>query len=77
MTGKRRRPAEGKRPPKPVAQEKVVAERELSEKEKRFLSEMRRNNIQDEELALFEEPVSGWWSNDWIIDQEDTRSDNP
>ncbi len=68
----------GPRPPRAdVAQEKVTDGQPLNEKEHRFLLELHRNAVQDEEFGLFEEPVSGWWSNDWIIDQEDTRLDHP
>ncbi|HEY3315814.1 MAG TPA: hypothetical protein VGL40_11140 [Bacillota bacterium] len=70
------------RPPKaggahPVTQEKITTGQRLDPKEKRFLLEMHRNAVQDEEFALFEEPISGWWSNDWVIDQEDPRLDDP
>ncbi|MHB0884536.1 MAG: hypothetical protein ACYC6V_03820 [Bacillota bacterium] len=78
MTTGKEHEAVGPRPPRSAgAQEKVTEGQPLNEKERRFLQEMHRNAVQDEEFALFEEPVSGWWSNDWIIDQKDTRLDNP
>lgn len=77
MTNAGKGPAGRRAPGSDVAQEKVTDGRPLNEKERRFLMEMHRNAIQDEEFGLFEEPVSGWWSNDWIIDQEDTRLDDP
>lgn len=60
-----------------MAQEKATDREELNQRERRFMIEMNRNVVQDEEFALFEEPISGWWSNDWIIDQGETRLDNP
>lgn len=60
-----------------TAQEKIADRRPLTPSAQRFLLEMHRNTVQDEEFGLFEEPISGWWSNDWVIDQEETRLDNP
>lgn len=38
----------------------------LSEKTRRELIEGLNQNKSDEEIAVFDDPIMGWWSNAWV-----------
>ena len=72
-----RRSSAGTTPRRRSALVKTVDVKGLNRNENHLANELKPNTVQDEGFALFEEPISGWWSNDWIVDQENTRLDDP